>query len=278
MIELHGIKFQMPAAEYHAKHDYINYSTLKVIDKATVKRAVFERAQVKEQTESMAFGTAVHSAILTPEEYTNTYRVAPDCDKRTKDGKATYEKFTSSLEPHNIPISSENVRAIRSIVSSIADQSEICGVLDSCTHREVSMFDSKSSPKMRCRLDACDPSCDVIIDIKTMREPASEGNFRKLLNTYGYGLQAAFYMKVAKQLGANVKHFGFICIETTAPYEVSAFELDHNLLGYYTENLELLLQKYKEFEDSETKMPKTWDDCFKVLQPASWQKTSEPLF
>lgn len=255
-IELHGIVEGMSNADYHAKHDYVSSSYLKVLMNSTPDRANHERATPKDSA-AMAFGTAVHAAILTPTEFASGYRVAPEFDKRTKEGKAGYADFIASCDPATTFMSSDDYEKILELQKNLAKQQNIASLLEACHMREVSVFDAHSSPKLRCRLDSYDPNRGAVIDLKTMRLPASEDNFRRALSVFGYGIQAAFYRNCCRGAGIEIKEFGFICMETLAPYEVRGFVLDEEMMDMYETDVSVALANVLD--------KGTWPDKFTIL-------------
>ena len=74
--------------QYHS-HDSISASGLKTIYKKSVYHLINQ--QFKE-TPAMALGTAVHQALLEPDDFYDIYHVIEKINKRTKAGKEEYEK------------------------------------------------------------------------------------------------------------------------------------------------------------------------------------------
>ena len=52
-----------------------------------------ERSKVSEPTLAMAFGSAFHCRVLTPNLFNESYAVSPTFDRRTKEGKKEYAEF-----------------------------------------------------------------------------------------------------------------------------------------------------------------------------------------
>ena len=82
----------MPAEQYHAT-DAVSASLLKQIAKSPAHAKAY-LSQQQEPTAAMLFGTAFHCAVLEYEKFTQQYAVFVG-DKRTKDGKATYEALVA---------------------------------------------------------------------------------------------------------------------------------------------------------------------------------------
>ena len=49
-------------------------------------------------TPSLVFGAAVHKLLLEPDTFGDEFAVAPDCDRRTKDGREAYNAFLTANE------------------------------------------------------------------------------------------------------------------------------------------------------------------------------------
>ena len=56
----------------------------------------------EEQTPAMAFGSACHKLMLEPREFVGEYAVAPNVDRRTKEGKEIWAKFAEENEGKSI--------------------------------------------------------------------------------------------------------------------------------------------------------------------------------
>ena len=52
----------------------------------------------QEDTQALLFGRAAHKYILETYDFYNEFAVAPNCDRRTKEGKETLNKFVAESE------------------------------------------------------------------------------------------------------------------------------------------------------------------------------------
>ena len=82
----------MTIKEYHA-HPALSRSRLWLLHESPQK---FKWAEEHPEPPSPAFrlGAAFHKLALEPQTFDEEYVVAPTIDRRTKDGKALWEKFT----------------------------------------------------------------------------------------------------------------------------------------------------------------------------------------
>jgi len=91
-----GIYKNLPAEQYFAE-DRINNSGLKLIARTPAHFKYYQEHQrEKTPTPQMMLGTAVHCAVLEPATFHDRYAIAPQCDKRTKEGKAIWADLESS--------------------------------------------------------------------------------------------------------------------------------------------------------------------------------------
>ena len=68
--------------------DYFDKSPAHYLSSLSIKR---------EETAAMAMGTAIHTAVLEPDTFSDRYVIAPEnIDRRTKDGKAQWAELESS--------------------------------------------------------------------------------------------------------------------------------------------------------------------------------------
>jgi hypothetical protein len=68
-----------------------------------------------EQTPAQRLGTLIHLASLQPKVFDATVVVAPECDKRTKEGKEIWASFQSSLKPGQEAISQKDGELVTNV-------------------------------------------------------------------------------------------------------------------------------------------------------------------
>jgi hypothetical protein len=74
------------------KEEYLSYSSLREFA-ISPRHFLRYKLRQKEQTPAMVFGSLVDCMILTEDQVEARFAVAPDVDRRTKDGKAKWEEF-----------------------------------------------------------------------------------------------------------------------------------------------------------------------------------------
>lgn len=264
---LHGLIEGMYDHIYHAQTQYLNASVIGVMAASTMRRAMYERAAKRKDSDAFRIGKAVHALFLQPHLYKDLVAISPDCEKRSKEDRETWRQFHESLKPGVTDISAEEEEIVFALHESLKAQPIIYENIIASQYREVSLFNSKTSPMLKCRFDVYDPATGIACDVKTMSEPASEENFMWACKRYNYPLKAAFYRHVAQGLGHEVKRFRYICAETTPPHEVAGFELDNQVIDLWAAQLPQLLDMWQNGVDA------GWPDGFRLLSAPNWQKS-----
>lgn len=210
----------MPAPDYHA-HKAVSKSLLDKLAKSPLHAKAYLDGIAEPPTPAMQFGTALHTAVLEPDRFASEYATW-EGDRRTKDGKAAYEKLLASGKSI---ISVADYDVITAMLSSIL-QHPIAGNLLKGGVVENSIFWTHPRTGLECkaRPDYWIQDNDLIVDLKTT-EDASPAGFARSIAAYRYHVQAAHYLD-----GAHAARFLFIAIEKKAPYAVGVYELDAEAL------------------------------------------------
>lgn len=221
----------------------VNKSTLWELRKSPLHYWHLMNDTPKEDTKAMKFGRAVHAWLLQQETFFETFSVAPDCDRRTKEGKAIWSMLTESGKEI---VSREDMDIIQAMDDVFGPT---CDKLLAGAETEVPLVwtDSSTGVKCKSRLDAI--TKDYVIDYKTTTD-AGTNAFRREALKYGYDLQAAMYMNAARANGYNPKGFIFIAQEKTAPYLINILHAGEAFLDRGAWIMRDLLAKYKECRDS----------------------------
>ena len=86
--------------EYRSREG-ISSSDLKKIMKSPAHYKYW-KDNPQEDTPALLFGRAAHKYILETYDFYNEFAVAPNCDRRTKEGKETWNKFVAESEGKDI--------------------------------------------------------------------------------------------------------------------------------------------------------------------------------
>lgn len=199
---------------YHSKIG-ISASGLKIISDKSVFH--FLNKSFK-RSAAMDRGTAVHEALLEPENFWKNYHVMPKIDGRTKEGKK--EKIRQEvLAKNKILLSQEDFIIIDNIMKQVKKndlaKKYLIGIV------EQSHYFKYGGVDCRCRPDCFDPVEGWISDVKTIREINSK-SITNEIRSRQYDLQAVAY---SEWLNIPVTNFTFIFVETAPPYSVEVVAL-----------------------------------------------------
>ena len=82
--------------EYHSGEG-VSKSDLDLLHTCPAKYRYRKDNPDDNETPAMLFGSMVHKLILEPEDFEREYAVAPECDRRTKAGKAIFDEFAAKV-------------------------------------------------------------------------------------------------------------------------------------------------------------------------------------
>jgi hypothetical protein len=225
--------------EYLGKKDHISASDLKTF-MLSPRKYYYEKfeKEYKEDERYFAVGSGLHEIILEPELFRTNYIIAPKFDRRTKDGKIQYEEFVQSSKGKTILFEDEMDMIVKMANNAVKNKTLMELLKDS--HKELSCYteDSKTGLKLKMRPDSISTTKSTITDIKSCLD-ASPKKFRNDVYSYGYSLSAAYYTDFL-----NRENYIFAAIEKQAPYQVSLFALQDEMIEYgrkqYRTGLDLL--------------------------------------
>lgn len=209
--------YDLPEAQYHLLPE-ISCSKLKAFHTAKTPRhfqhEILERN--RKETPALHFGRAAHMAILEPVLFEKSYKVAPECDRRTKAGKELYSDFLLTAGKAEI-INYNDMQIIIGVRDELS-QSPLVKLLLANGKFEVSMFAEINEIACRSRADIITTidDNDFIVDFKTC-EDASEDGFARDAFKYGYHMQAWFYLEMYRNITGKNATFLFIACEKKAP-------------------------------------------------------------
>ena len=231
----------MPERDYHARPE-LNASRLKLFRKAP---CLAKSTPHREPTPSMVLGSAVHCLVLEgPEEFARRFPVAPECNRRTKAGKAEWEAFQTSLGPGITAITAAQQETVSGMADRVWLHGEARDLLDCAGIREVSLFGRLDGVLCKARLDAVGAT-GLILDLKTCAD-ASPLGFRHSCRTYCYWLQAIHYLRLANLVWGLDHEFVFLAVETAPPYLVAVIRLGPMTMADADQQHRHLLSRYSE--------------------------------
>ena len=200
----------------------LNYSGAKIILVSPLHYKTWLTAE-RDESPALKTGRLVHLASLQPDVFDATVRILPECDRRTKDGKAIYEAFVSTLKPSEECIKKDEMDEVLAVAESaqlgietIAKGFEAARMVEQTYTAKFGGVNIKGRPD----LVLVKPDGAIVVDVKTTQD-ASPKAFAKDVANYKYHLQAAFYMQLT---GAT--EFYIVAVEKNAPYAHAIYKFD----------------------------------------------------
>jgi exodeoxyribonuclease VIII len=222
--------------EYHKNTEKISKSGLDLIHKSPLHYwdRYLNPAAEERKTPALLLGSAVHCAVLEPSEFGKRYAIAPEVDKRTKEGKEIHASFLEFTEGRYEVISKADSVICERIMEAINKHDEASLLMSKITDVEKII----EVDDLKCRPDAIIGPLNLIIDLKTT-DDASPKAFGRSALKYRYDVQAAFYIDLyEKHYNCKCEGFIFIAVEKTAPFGVGVYVIED-------EDIEFGRQKYK---------------------------------
>lgn len=227
--------------------DAVNKSTLWEMRKSPLHYWHLMHDTPKEDTPAMKFGRAVHVRMLQPEIFDDVYVIAPECDRRTKEGKQIWADL---LESGKEVISRDDMEKIAGMEAQFEFiRKTLFNTKDLQTELALTWTDKETGVNCKGRLDAI--ADGIVIDYKTTTDAGTKAFGREALR-YGYDLQAAMYMEAARENGYNPKKFIFIAQEKNAPYLINVLTAGDAFLDRGAWIMRDLLTTYKQCRDTDT--------------------------
>ena len=187
-----------------------------------------------EPTPSLLFGQVFHKMLLEPVTFDDEFVVAPEVNRRTKDGKQMWEDFVADHEKQTI-IPEEMYAKAKEMCEAVKREPLAVKLLNGAAEVPFFWTDEMTGEECKCRVDVLNTSYSqpIIVDVKTTADASTDSFIRSAIN-YGYDFQAAMYFNgIAKNIGKKPL-FVFIAVEKEPPYAVNILQADELMLqrGY----------------------------------------------
>jgi exodeoxyribonuclease VIII len=233
-------------------HDRKEYRAFPALNQSAAKHLLVSASHYQayintpsEETKALRFGTFVHSAVLEPHTLDDLYVTAPDCDRRTKEGKAIWSEFVTANVGKTILDYEES--ALGHLVASSARHAlKTHGV--EFEETEVMYHVDYNGVPLKAAIDGV--AGDYLWDIKTT-DDASAAGMLKAIRNYRYNLQAYWYRLVYElATGKRPLGFRFLFIEKEPPFAWSICEVGPDLMSYAVSDFEKAVTLYKSCTES----------------------------
>jgi len=258
----------LPEETYHADLNSVGAGGLREVARSPLHHWWFSRRperQRPEPTPSQRLGTAIHAAVLEPERFAVRFAVAPDVDRRYKDGKTVYQEFLDGLAPDAEIISASDHATATAIAARIRESKLGQMFLADDPRTELSVYWTDRATGVRCRIrpDLVPSNQPVLVDLKSCTD-AQESKFRTSAWNYRYDITAALYVDGWKAATGEVRDYVFAAFEKDEPYAHSWFYADDELLEAGRVEYRRLLKIYAKCLETDN-----WPGYYDQLQPLS---------
>lgn len=206
------------------------------------------RDNPSEPTEAMQFGTAVHMGVLEPQRFAKEVILAPEINRRTKEGKALWEQFQAGhvgklvLELEAFQNCQRAVDAVRShpAASRLLEGGKV----------EQSVFWSDAEYGVPCKARVDVMNHGGIADLKTTKDASPEA-FAQTVARFAYHAQGAHYVSGAEHvLDATPAFFALIAVESEEPFGVKCYTLPAQALHMGRRLVDRALAMYRRALDA----------------------------
>lgn len=235
-----GVFYGLPAADYHRREAMSASGAKKMLRSPQHYKLMRDTPSVP--TAAMEFGTVVHAGVLEPGTFGEVVAIAPEVDKRTKDGKAEWGAFAAANAGRIILSADDHSRAL-ACVAAVRAHPAASKLLDG-GEREMSLFWNDGRYKVPCkaRYDAFNHG--GVIDLKTTQDASPEA-FGRSCATFLYHAQAAMYLSAGEHaLNATPRFFAFICVESEPPHGVACYILPSAAIQAGAVLINIALERY----------------------------------
>lgn len=231
------------------------------------------RRKVWEPTPSLILGTAIHSAVLEPDDFAASYVVKGQCEAITKGGKGprcskpgtwpladgsfvctTHLGDDDAMRDDVVVLSESDHATAKAVAKAVHGHAMAGPLLAAASDVELSIVWDDPITGVRCkaRLDAYAGELQggTIADLKS----AAEGgflDFERAIHKWGYHRKAWFYLRGAREVGLPARHFPIITVEKDDPYHVDTYRLSDSVVTYLEDQMTALLELYAECDRRE---------------------------
>lgn len=208
--------------------DAVNQSSLKVLIERSPAHYRYALDNPSDPTDALRFGQAVHLACYEPARFAAEVVQAPKFDRRTKAGKEEAAAFDEAAAG-KLVIDAGEYESLVAIQKAVFAHPAAGKLIGRAGDRELTALwaDAETGVLCKGRLDHLTTNAVAIIDLKTTRN-ASPGSFSTSVRTFGYDVQAAFYVDgILAATGATEPPcFVILAAEKEPPYAVAVYEMD----------------------------------------------------
>lgn len=217
----------MPNDAYHA-YEGISKSGLDLIDRSP---AHYAHREAFEPTRAMILGSAIHSAILEPDQFEKDYVLLRDVTDR----RSSAYKEAVKAHSADFVLTGKEADQIAGMQEAIYLNDTARTLLEVEGWCELSAFVEcpETGALLRARYDKLNHD-GVAVDLKSTQDIRYD-QFQRSVASYRYHVQDAVYSRVYELItGEPIGAFKFMCVESASPHATKIYTLDDEakLIGH----------------------------------------------
>lgn len=195
-------------------------------------------------TPATRFGSLAHAFVLLQHVAEARYRPRADVDGRTKEGKAIRDWENSLVASQGVEfVSKADYDAAVSIATSVRTHLGCCSILAGGLAEVSGIVEGFCDINARIKPDYRTDS--LIADVKTTTDARPDAFVRSIVS-FGYAVQAAYYVDVAEAIDGKKRRFYWVAVEKDAPFAVAVYEASDAMLEYGRSQYRKAIELYKE--------------------------------
>ena len=258
--------------DYHKDVTRIGKSGLDLIAKSPAHyyaKYLDPNRQPEEPTAALRLGTAVHHAVLEPDEFKRRYRILPELNLRATVDKMKLQELQQAAIANGWTLVSAEDYALCEAMRDSVRRHPAAAKLLAKGMAEQTFYATEPTTRVETKIRPDWLSdLDLIVDLKTT-EDASPTGFAKSVFNFRYHVQAPFYLDNYKHAtGHQMRGFIFIAVEKKPPYAVAVYHVPSDVLELgrkrYLQDLEVYARC------KETNYWPAYSDNVQTLQLPAW--------
>jgi exodeoxyribonuclease VIII len=258
-----GIYPNMDINLYHRMPGLSSTGAKKILDCPFRYHWKYNLMQPEDSSESQLLGKAFHCLLLEESNFDKYFHVSAEkVDRRTTEGKKNYAAELEKAEGKDL-VSKQMFEKISDMVLELSGYPIYNTIIKG--NKEYSIFFKGGLYKTELRARPDTYNDDIILDIKTTSNLQS---FEAEIFRYKYYLQAAMQYDGLYYHEGKKREFGFVAIETKAPYLIKCFKLNEESLLLGREEYFKAAEIYKQciIEDE---WPR-YESGFQLVKKPNW--------
>lgn len=252
----------LPIDVYHSIETYISHSGMCELLRSPAHYATYLKKDAGE--DKVNFGSAVHCAVLEPEEFKKQYVVF---DGR-RSGKA-YDEFKAA-NPGATILSMDEHRRIQGILNAMHQFSEF-PLMDAIrigeSEKSIFWINKETGAPCRIRTDSLNPYSTF--DVKTIDDARPEKVQAQIMRM-DYDLQAYMYTDGVASYTGDYRPFNFAFVEDKEPHGIWLYTAGASLLASGREKFLRGAKAFMEFHKAN--LAQCYTKAFSVIEAPQWRR------